>query len=321
MVSDYGSDLQEENDKKDWAINKPIRYIEKGRKILDGEESITDIFKGGLNGKIFDKLSDSKLGDWARNNPTMQKAKEKFDVGEEFLRQGGFKDLHKGFNEVRDTFFVSPGGGSNAPKDWQNTQNELESRQKAKNEKHKDMVVNNKGMLEFVIKEDGLIKKYEDKYKGQNKSPEYIRDKAEGEAKQKLGSLCDTYMPLGIRDPKLMYSLDKDRKEYGLSPKEAIIERAEYEKFFEKFNLNSQANKVTDVIPEDVIRKCFYAGHRNVDQISNPYYISQKLTVSLEKALQICEVGKRKGNVDYKGEDVKMKEAFNEINARLFRQN
>jgi len=218
-----------------------------------------------------------------------------------FEKAGGITKLHQGFHEIRDTFFV---GG--APQDWKATNARMAERDRANIEqlKYEASNVNNNKWLVDIYEA-----KLRDQYKNnKNYSPERIKDMAEEKAKSKLKSLADTYVPLGVMDMKIAYECDQDRKKYGGTAEEVVVQR----KGYEQFNINQQnvahinerfsenVNNVSEVIPP--AREYYSNGYRRVEDMALVHELTRVLSVSTEKGMQLDQALRRKGGsikIDY----------------------
>lgn len=259
-------------------------------KLATGQQGVFDSLKG-INrdtkvgealGGLADKFSGSEFG----------KSLEKFES------LGGFEQLHQGFNEVRDTFYVSA-----PPQDWKETNTRMEKLKKDKDDQNIFNIENNEGAQQYIIKNENLIKKYRDMYPDKKKYPDArINDMAKTKAKERLKTLATTYVPYGITDYKVMKEIDDDRKTYGLTVQGAIEQRVSYERFnSDPNNVNSiresdlsgtgTYNRVSDAIDDDDnhgrTREYFNAGYNNADDMLRVRGINTLLDVEPQKAIEI----------------------------------
>lgn len=289
-------------------------------RLISGASSAVSFMQVATGNKgAFDALSsvnpDSKLG----------KITGKFmssDLGnalKKFEALGGMKELHKGFNEVRDTFSPTPLEG------WQATNERMGENIKARQEQQKFQFVNNEENKNyFQVKYE---KELRDQYPDRKKySDAYIKNLAKEKTESKLKSLADTYVPLGIKDAKIAYECNEDRKMYGLTAEEAVQQRTE----FERFNVNAnnvqtiniayppqgdepRASSVSEKIPNS--RELYNNGYTDsVHQIAVNELVD-KLGISLERAMVFDKALMRKGGkLNEDTGDKKLDAAIKEIN-------
>lgn len=226
----------------------------------------------------------------------------------EFEKQGGMQKLHAGFNQIRDTMYV---GG--APGDWQDTNKRMDERNKKSQEERKREFVD-------VHKNEWLISDFEAKLKLQypDKSQEYIREKAQEKAKEKLNSLATTYMPLGVLDAKLAYMCDKDCKKYGYSPEQSVqqvINFTEFDKnpanvthmnatFTNNDGSHSNYTSVSEAVgSSSETREYYNNGYTKIEELALVQQLTHTLGVSINKGMQLDQALRRKGGdikIDFK---------------------
>ena len=257
------------------------------------------------NSKFMENLREGKHGDKVKG------LEEKYETGKAIARKfdemGGFKELHAGFNNVKDTFFV---GG--APGDWKNTNQRMEVALKANIDEFKSNIVNNEDIQNDIIMKEGYIEELKKKH------PDYtdarIEDMAKDKAKEKLKSLTDTYVPLGIRDPMLMLDLSKDQKKYGYTPEEAIRQKVQYDKFNisqeniqyvnEHFEAPIPVKSVADGI--EPARQYYNNGYTNIGDLSRVHELTDLLRVTPELGMKLDRALTKKGSkIDLKLDDRK----------------
>ena len=87
-----------------------------------------------------------------------------------------------------------------------------------------------------------------------------------------------------------------------------------------KYNIKDNADnvgKVTDVVGD--AKKYYYAGYKSSQQIADLNLLTQKLQITQEKAMQIYEIAKRRGSVQYSRQNAEIQKTFDEINEKLFK--
>lgn len=308
-------------------LNKPIGTINDMNDIANGDKSVFDLLSKGYDtglGKMYKAVGRGIKGTAAfqklENNETYQKAKEKLgegiDIAKAFEKAGGVKDLYKGFNEIRDTFFAT-----SPSQDWKKSVERMNEKEKERTEQQKFNFTHNDGNIQFIIDKKGYIDKFRAQYPDKTKYSEaYIENLAKEKAKSDLKSLADTYVPMGVTNVEIAYDLDKDRKQYGYTPEEAIKQRASFERFNadekntqyinNKYNIST--SKVSEAMPN--AREYYNNGYNNIVDISKVNALQQKLNASLEMAMKMDGVLKRGGKLNYKGNNAKIKAIFDDLN-------
>ena len=285
--------------KKDWNA---ITDFTRGESSVF--ESINKLSPDSMLRKMPERVKDSKLAEKLREGKHGDKV-EKVEgfVGRsgDFLRKfdelGGFKELHAGFNTVRDGFFV---GG--APGDWKETNRRMEESQKGNIEQAKFNIVNNDNNITNVINKLELEEKLRKQYPDKEKYPDArIKEMAKEKAKDKIKSMSDTYVPLGIKDPVIMLELEDDRKQFGMTPTEAIQQRVKYEKFnidqknisYINEHLNVNATSVKQAV--EPAREYYNNGYQNVGDLSRVHELTSLLRVTPEFGMKLDKVLNKKG--------------------------
>lgn len=269
-------------------------------------EALSEQPKNKLGRKIYSKAR-TLTNDLANSEGDSVISKTKRFIGKtpgflkKFEELGGMQKLHDAFNSTRDTFFV---GG--APGDWKSTNARMAQNVKEDQEQQKYEFINKRENREW------LIVKYEndlkEQYKGnKNYTDKRLHDMAVDKANAKLKSLADTYVPLGIIDPKLAYECEEDRKEYGYTAQEAVRERVNYENFnIDSKNIkylndvhNTNVSSVKESIGENT-RDYYNSGYKTVADMDLVRNLTAALNVSVEKGMQLDQVLRRKGGqIDY----------------------
>ena len=163
----------------------------------------------GIFETLDDMGSDTGLGKKARQmmDSDLGQALKRFE------ELGGMQQLHKGFNEIRDTFY-----DGNAPKDWQTTNNlmsqdvQVRQEQNIYNFTHNST---NKNVVEVKVRAD-----MEKQYRGKQK-PDNFEELISKKVKNDLKEFADTYVKLGIRTAEEAYKCKKLRDDSGLTAEEA----------------------------------------------------------------------------------------------------
>lgn len=293
---------QRENKKKRF-LARNIGRMKNLNEVVEGKKGIVDLWSeadpNSQFGKMYDKVKDKK---------SIKDFKKFEDIG-------GTTELYKGMNRIRDTFFVEP----RKYNDTQQTIADREKNLKDKNEKIEYKMVHNEGNREYIIKQDKLMEKYSaENYPKKTEAERYEMAKKEAEAK--LASIAKEYVPLGITDVKTAYQLSQDQKEYGYTPKEALINQGKFNNFDSKpTNINiinekfgENVSSVSQAIPS--AREYYNNGYRDVQGMLNVDFIQRKLQTSLDMAMKIERALSSKGKVNYNGQDEEVKKKFDEIN-------
>lgn len=298
--------------------------------IIDGKSNLMDLFNGSdLDERL--KKDSEKRGKLDQYNNT------KKAIGA-FEENGGATELYKGFNSIRDTFFVTP-----PPQDWKGTVEERERNKKEKDEKTTNQFVKNEGNKKFMfdnmkIEGKSVMQYYQDKYKGQNKSEDFIKGEANDRIEKELESLAKSYIPYGINDVGTAYQLRQDEKKYGYTPEEAILHSAKENKAdidFAKFNLDTknisninhtfstddvkvEVKHVSEGIPD--AKEYYKNGVKDISTMINADQIALTLEEKLGNRISegtkiaVASAIAKKGEVKYNGEDKEIKKIFDDIN-------
>lgn len=271
---------------KDDFLTRRLKELNSARDFAIGESGIFESIK-----KLSpDSLLGKKAGQFTETDFGKKLAK--------FEELGGIKELHSGFNSVRDTFFADA-----APGDWKKTNDRMGENIKANIEQVKFNIVNNEEYLNQIINREEYEKKLRDIYKDKQKYPDArIKEMAKDKAKEKLKSVTETYVPLGIKDPIMMLELDEDRKKYGLSAEESVKQRVKYEKFnmnienVEKVNEYFKTNNSTieETIPQ--ARDYYYNGYTDVGRMSRAYELTNILNLTHDYGKKLDRVLSNKGS-------------------------
>lgn len=282
--------------KKDWNA---ITDFTRGESSVF--ESINKLSPDSKLRKIPERVKDSKLAEKLREGKHGDKVEGFVGRSGDFLRKfdelGGFKELHAGFNTVRDGFFV---GG--APGDWKETNRRMEESRKGNIEQAKFNIVNNDTNITNVINKLELEEKLRKQYPDKEKYPDArIKEMAKEKAKDKIKSMSDTYVPLGIKDPVIMLELEDDRKQFGMTPTEAIQQRVKYEKFnidqknisYINEHLNVNATSVKQAV--EPAREYYNNGYQNVGDLSRVHELTSLLRVTPEFGMKLDKVLNKKG--------------------------
>lgn len=270
------------NRKKDGFLKRRTKDMNAAVDFVRGESGISESIK---------KLSpDSILGKKA------QSALET-DLGQKFSKfeeLGGLKELHKGFNSVRDTFFAGP-----APGDWKSTNNKMDENIKKRQEQTK-FNITNQFKEQFTEK---YFLELKEQYKGnKNYNDARLMDMAKSKADSKLKTLTDTYVPLGVTDANIMLELDDDRKKYGLTAEDAVKQRVQYEKFNVNVkNVNSvneylETNNSTIQQSIPKARDYYNNGYTNAKDMARAYELTEILGVTTEYGMKLDKALKNKGS-------------------------
>lgn len=287
--------------------------------VMTGQKSAMDT----IENSAFNRKLSSKSKEWATTEGDSKKAKFKRFIGEktgkvgqklgkagDFIKAleatGGLDEIHGALNEFRDSFF-----DTNTSGDWKPTNERMKERAKDRQEQTKYEMVNRQ-------EKEWLINDFEIKLRAEhpdrNKYPDkLIRSMAEDKAKEKAKSLADTYVPLGVTSLSMAYKCDQDRKEYGLTAKEAAIQRMQYEGFIhdskniafvnenypkEDGSKNDYTNLEEAYGPNT--RDYFQSGYQQIDNMDLLYRLTNTLNVSAEKGMQLDQILRRKGGeIDY----------------------
>ena len=274
-----------------------------------------------------DKEEDRKKGEEMAKKRDEKKAKneKKFEnitgfsaneakaFGKTFEELGGFQEMYKGFNEIRDTMFVN-----GAPQDWKNTAKEMDENQKRKDDSKAYNFTHDEGNRQFIIKAMNLEAKAAAKYPGDpSKQTDWIDSKVEKE----LSQLAQDFLPLGVKDVALAYQLNQDVKKNGYTPLQAY---SNYAKSFGAFNNNinivNQVNNTTGGSYSNVSQavpnaKDFWDnGYRDINRMQDAQMIKDKLETSVDLAMKLEQALRNKGKVSYNGTDPKVEAKFREIN-------
>lgn len=271
-------------------ITTPVKNFVEMQQVALGKKGIFETIDGidpnSQLAKITEPLMSSKLGQTLKT----------------FEDLGGIKQLHEGFNTIRDGFYVTP-----PPMDWKETNAAMGERQKEREEKIKFSMVNNEEFQNYIMYDEKGPKFYE-KYKAQypDKSEAYVRELALDKAKDKIKSLSDQYVQLGVRDVPVMYELDKDRKKYGYTPQEAVRQRVEFEKFNANVEnvayINEHYNENVQTVSEAIepAREYYNKGYTNAADMNLVHELTQALNVSKEMGMQLDGIlRKRGGEINY----------------------
>lgn len=283
-------------------------------RMLDNTKTFMQVATGnkGMMEALGEADPNTKLGQVA-------KAFSDSELGEslkKFEDLGGVAQLHEGFNELRNGFFVTP-----PPDDWKTTNETMKENDKQKIEKMEINIQNQQSTKEFLLNDpDGpkLQDKMEKIYKG--KSKEYINDKAKTAAEEKAKSLTKTYVPLGIYDIKDMVRCEEDRKEYGYTAKEAATKVVKYNKFnLDSNNINTvnykygvNAPSVSEAYgkdPDDAgkekqrdLASVYYNnGYTDIANMELVRDLTRTLNVSTEYGMKLDQILRKKGgkiNID-----------------------
>lgn len=335
------NDLQDEdmeiqkgvkNDKKESEdSNEPKGWREKVGDFVEGKaDNMSDFMKLAVGDKgVFETLSEmdsnSKLGQVAGQfmDSDLGKSLKKFE------ELGGMQELHKGFNEVRDTFYVTA-----PPQDWKTTNERMENRRKEHIEQEKFNFTHNEGNQQFIINQKKYLEKFRAQYPDKVKYPDaYIQNLAKEKAKSDLKSLADTYVPLGVTDVKGAYQCEEDRKNYGLTSTESVQLMADFERFNKAsdniVNLNVKHGESYTTVSEGIphAREYYNNGYKDINQMMWVDAMAMKLkdmpqfkkkeTKNTEHqfAMKIDqELRKKGGKVNYKGKDENIKEFVKDLN-------
>lgn len=298
-VSKEGKDI--DTNKKEKIIPRNLRrtlaftQLATGRKgIMD---TLNDVNPNSKLGKFTGRFTKSELGQ---------------SLGK-FEDLGGIKQLHEGFNKIRDGFYATP-----PPDDWKATNEQLGERQKEREEQIKFEISNNDEYLNYLMYDDNGPKLY-DKYKQQypDKSDAYVKAMAKEKAESKIKSLSDTYVPLGIRDIPTMYKCEEDRKAYGLTAQEAVVQQKEYERFnLDSDNIsyingtyNTNYSSVTEAFgkdpddktgKQDLANTYYNNGYKDVGSMALVNELSTLLNVSTKYGMQLDKaLRKQGGEIEY----------------------
>ena len=298
-VSKEGKDI--DTNKKEKIIPRNLRrtlaftQLATGRKgIMD---TLNDVNPNSKLGKFTGRFTKSELGQ---------------SLGK-FEDLGGIKQLHEGFNKIRDGFYATP-----PPDDWKATNEQLGERQKEREEQIKFEISNNDEYLNYLMYDDNGPKLY-DKYKQQypDKSDAYVKAMAKEKAESKIKSLSDTYVPLGIRDIPTMYKCEEDRKTYGLTAQEAVVQQKEYESFnLDSDNIsyingtyNTNYSSVTEAFgkdpddktgKQDLANTYYNNGYKDVGSMALVNELSTLLNVSTKYGMQLDKaLRKQGGEIEY----------------------
>lgn len=309
-VSKQGKDI--DTNKKEKIIPRNLRrtlaftQLATGRKgIMD---TLNDVNPNSKLGKFTGRFTKSELGQ---------------SLGK-FEDLGGIKQLHEGFNKIRDGFYATP-----PPDDWKATNEQLGERQKEREEQIKFEISNNDEYLNYLMYDDNGPKLY-DKYKQQypDKSDAYVKAMAKEKAESKIKSLSDTYVPLGIRDIPTMYKCEEDRKTYGLTAQEAVVQQKEYERFnLDSDNIsyingtyNTNYSSVTEAFgkdpddktgKQDLANTYYNNGYKDVGSMALVNELSTLLNVSTKYGMQLDKaLRKQGGEIEY--DKTKLTQAQNE---------
>lgn len=314
-IKDNGKLYDQEPTEKDSFLRRRTKEFNAAVDFVKGETTIVgaynklseDSWLRSMPGKV----ANSKTLQSVRDSETMEKLRDKKVIGsgikktekllenapkfiKAFDEVGGFKDLHKGYHAVKDTFYV---GG--ATEDWKKMNNRMEATIKTSQEQEVFKVVNDVKNQNYVIMKNDLLEKYRKQYKG--KPEAYILNLAQKEAKEKLETAAKTYVPYGIKDAKIMLELEDDRKQYGLSPTQAIEQRINYEKFnINQNNVNQLSERynveytsVQEAIPD--ARNYYNEGYVKVDDLIRVTELTERLGVSADYGKKLDKILQKKG--------------------------
>lgn len=250
-----------------------------------GESGITDTAKKLSPDSLFGKVTQQALDT---------------DIGKKFSKfedLGGTKALHKGFNEIRDTFFADA-----APGDWKPTNEKMGEKIKEKNEQKEFNFVNDEGNKEYMF--NIIYQKDREKLRKEHpdKSEAWIQGKCREKAESKLESLSKIYVPLGIENVQVAYECEEDRKKYGWSASEAVEQRINYEKFNHNIINVEQANKyletnnstIQESIPE--ARDYYNNGYTSGHEIARASELTSILGITTEYGMKLDKALKNKGS-------------------------
>ena len=243
--------------------------------------------------------------------------------GKAFEAEGGFKELYKGFNEIRDTMFIG-----DAPKDWQGTAKQMDEKYKEKEDKKKYDFVHNEQNKQNIIAKMDLEAKAKNKYPNEAdaaKRTDWIDSKAEEE----LQKIADKYIPLGVTDFDQAYGIRQIEKQKGCTPlqafqaygKQANNDKA-YELFVKNEHVIEQANHAADTKgdPVDVevlipdAKEMWDNGYRDINDMSNVKMIMDKLNTSLDKAMSMEQALRNKGSINYTGKNEDVAKIVKDLN-------
>lgn len=288
VEDDFDIDQKEEKSK----ILNPVNPLSSFMKVATGQKGLFETI-----GDISPRLMDNKIGNKL----------------EQFEEIGGMQSLHKGFNQIRDTFYATK-----PPEDWKRSDERMGVAQKEKQEQTKYNICN-QYREQFAQK---YFLEYKKQYKdNKNYNEARLMAMAKDKADSKLKSLTDTYVPLGVTDANVMLELDQDRKTYGLTVEEAIQQRTAFTKFNNnkdnvvKVNIENKADvhTVTDVIPN--AKDYYNSGYNNTKDMAIVKAIEEKLKVSPDYAIQIDKALRKKGGkLNYKGDNNDIKDIVKQIN-------
>ena len=306
-VKNNGEDVEETPRKDDFldrGENKWNAIVDFIRGESSVMESINKISPDSLIRKVPQDIKNSQFIEDVKNGEHGEKAKkleefaENFDASvRKFDELGGFKEIYAGFNTIRDGFFV---GG--APGDWKETSHRMEESRNANIEQVKYNVVNDEKNIINVINKMNLEEKLRAQYKDKEKYPDVrIREMAKDQAKEKVKSLSNTYVPLGVKDPVIMLELEDDRKKYGMTPTEVIQQREKYETFnidqknikYVNEHLNVNATSVKQAV--EPARDYYNNGYRDIGDLSRVHELTTLLRVTPEFGMKLDKVLNKKG--------------------------
>lgn len=291
-------------------IGNATNVIKTAKGLQDGDESIFGVGQRMISKSKVASGTYNKIGEHMKPE-TKEKLHGLVEKGKQFEKLGGFGDLYKGLNGIRDTMFVGP-----APQDWKPTAERIDQKQKQKgdqqiyNFKHNE---NNKAFIEKTYRA-----KAAEKYQDPDKQQDYL-DK-------KMDELANAFAPLGIEDAAVAYQLQGETQK-GYTPQQALINMKGsfiHERNFEEFNnrksnvaqINSEYNlnatTVTEQIPE--AKQMYDNGIQNVGEMMQIRYIKDQLNVTLDMAMKLNDALKNKGEAKYNGSDPEIKKKFDEIN-------
>lgn len=273
----------EDTREKDDFLKRRIMDMNAARDFAIGEsgisESLGKLSQDSMLGKMAGQFLSSDFG-------------QKFKKFEEL---GGIQELHAGFNTIRDGFFV---GG--APGDWKTTNSRMDENRKANIEQAKFNVCNNPEYKNYFTQK--YFVELKDQYKdNKNYNDARLMAMAKDKADSKLKSLSDTYVPLGIKDPVIMLELEDDRKQFGMTPTEAIQQRVKYEKFnidqknisYINEHLNVNATSVKEAV--EPAREYYNNGYQNIGDLSRVHELTSLLRVTPEFGMKLDKVLNKKG--------------------------
>ena len=294
-------------------------FFDMGERLLKNKPKFIDETLHGSNHAWVRKIGDKAQGLRERVGLTDENIEKGKAIGKEFENLGGFTELYKGFNEIRDTMFVN-----GAPQDWKSTAQQMDENKKKKDEQKEYNFTHDEGNRQYMIQAMNLEEKAQAKYPN---DPTKQTDWIDGKVDSELKKLAQDYLPLGVKDASLAYSLRQDEKQYGYTPIQAYQARAKEvsnDNAFGIFNANinnvNQVNNASQGSYSDVssaipnAKEFWDNGYRNVEHMQNAQMIQDKLKTSLDMAMKIEQALRSKGKASYNGSDPEIRKKFDEIN-------